>query len=199
MQANKDIVNILIAGTGGQGVNTLYRILLGMCTDKNLYTKSALYKGGAQRHGTVYATLRVFLKDDADYLMFSSQVPLNGLDILIGLEPWETLRFMKFCGQQTQIYTNTTIVPLFSERFLKETPGDPVEIIRNMAPNLKTEDYTGRALQTFGDRRMANYLMAKDVVESGKLPFTAAELAKGFINTIKPDKQIEKLITEKNI
>jgi Pyruvate/2-oxoacid:ferredoxin oxidoreductase gamma subunit len=196
MMPDKDIVNILIAGTGGQGVNTLYRVILNLCLDHNLYSKSALFKGGAQRHGTVYASIRIFLKDDPGYRWYSSQVPPHGLDVLIGLEPWETLRFRQYMGKQTHTWTNTHEVPLFSQRFLQETPGDPLEMLKGFGDNIRYQDYTGLALQKYGDNRMANYLIGKDVMESGILPFAGQEFTNRFISDIKPEKRIENLIME---
>jgi Pyruvate/2-oxoacid:ferredoxin oxidoreductase gamma subunit len=196
MPVNKNIINILVAGTGGQGVNTICRILLGLCREKNLYSKSALFKGGAQRHGTVYATIRIFLNDDDNYQWYSSQVPQNGLDILIGLEPWETLRYRRFAGEQTHIWSNTRIVPLFTQRFLKENPGDPLEMIRRMGANVQMKDYTQDALQKYCDGRMSNFLIAADVVASGILPFTGAEFRRQFNELIQPSKQMENQLPE---
>ena len=199
MLVNKNIINILLAGTGGQGVNSLYTIILGLCQEHNLYSKSALFKGGAQRHGTVHAILRIFLRNEPGYQWYSSQVPPHGLDILLGLEPWETLRFRHFVGEQTQIWSNTCIVPLFVQRFLRESPCDPVEILRQYGNNIKLQNYSQQAFQKYGDKRMANYLIGKDVIESGKLPFSNSEFIFRFIKEIKPEKRIEKLILEENI
>jgi len=199
MQVNNNIINLLIAGTGGQGVNSLYRIMLGLCQEHNLYSKSALFKGGAQRHGTVHATLRIFLRNEPGYQWYSSQVPPNGLDILLGLEPWETIRFRHFAGEHTQIWSNTSIVPLFAQRFLKESPGNPMEMLQRFGNNLRLQNYSQQAFQKYGDKRMANYLIGKDVIKSGILPFSNSEFMFRFIKEVKPEKKIEKLILEEII
>jgi Pyruvate/2-oxoacid:ferredoxin oxidoreductase gamma subunit len=191
-----NIINIIVSGTGGQGVNSLYKVLLNLCSKNAIYSKSALYKGGAQRHGTVYATIRLFTGDSQEYQWYSSQISEKSLDLIIGLEPWETLRFQRFFGQQSRIWVNTHMVPLFAERFVRQKSNDPIELIKQLDLPVKMGNYTQKAMEVYNDSRMANYLMAKDAVAAGHLPFSMEDFVAAFIQTIKPIDSIKKQLTE---
>jgi Pyruvate/2-oxoacid:ferredoxin oxidoreductase gamma subunit len=189
-----DIINIIIAGIGGQGVNSLYRVLLRLCSEKNIYCKSSLFKGGAQRLGSIYATLRLFPDANTSYLWYSSQINVHELDILIGLEPWETLRYLPFTGRQTKIWSNTRITPLFVERFLEKKTEDPVEILKQLDNSKIMLDYTALAWQQYQDYRMMNYSMGKAVMEANLLPFTKNDFIRSFMDEIKLEKRIMNIV-----
>ena len=188
------IINIIIAGTGGQGVSSLYRILLNLCDRNAIYSKGALFKGGAQRHGTVHATLRLFFDSDPEKQWYSSQIREKYLDLLIGLEPWETLRYSKFTSDKTLIRSNTMVVPLFSKRFLATSAANPVELLMRLPGNVRVENYSEMAYNKFNDQRMANYLIGIETIKSGILPFGKNGFIDEFIDIIKPARKIEDLI-----
>jgi Pyruvate/2-oxoacid:ferredoxin oxidoreductase gamma subunit len=193
---NKDIINIIIAGTGGQGVNSLYRVLLKLCATHDIYSKSALFKGGAQRHGTVHASIRLFRNFKPEYQWYSSQIMESGLDLLIGMEPWETVRYAKYIGPETVVISNTHRVPLFTERFQEKTPSDPLEIIEKW-PNVKIiENFTKVAWENYKDCRMANYLMGKRAIELGLLPFDENDFIQTFLHLINMKKEMIQLLSE---
>lgn len=196
---NNKIINIIIAGTGGQGVNSLYRVFLSLCAKNNFYTKSALYKGGSQRHGSVHTTLRLFVGNNQDFQWFSSQIKENGLDLLIGLEPWETIRYNRYIGKETKIWSNTHVVPLFSERFRNMDTCNPLEILKSFGGQVKFENYSSKAMEIYKDFRMANYLIGKDIIQSGILPFKINEYINTFIEQLNLSKKIEKQILEEII
>src|ERR1017187_2708718 len=108
--------NIIIAGVGGQGVNTLTRIVCDICEQKGMKCQSSMFKGGAQRLGSIHSELRIFSDGNPYYNFYSSQIKIGDLDLLIGLEPWETLRYSHYFNQKTSIFMNTRISPLFFGR-----------------------------------------------------------------------------------
>lgn len=189
-----NIINIFITGIGGQGVNSLYRVFLRLCHEKNIYCKSSLFKGGAQRLGSVHATLRLFPGANPDYLWFSSQININELDILIGLEPWETLRYLPLTGPQTKIFSNTRIAPLFVERFLKEKTEDPVKILKQLDNSKILQDFTESAWKQYQDYRMVNFIMGKEVMEANLLPFSKNDFIRSFLEEINLVDYIRNLI-----
>lgn len=188
------IINIIIAGTGGQGVNSLYRIILKLCERSGIYSKASLFKGGAQRHGSVHATLRLFTDSSHENQWYSSQIKEKCLDLLMGLEPWETLRYRKFISEKTLIWSNTMVVPLFSERFFCTLTTNPIELVMKLPGNVRMENYSQIALNRFNDQRMANYLIGLDAIESGILPFRKKCFIDEYIALIKPVRKIEGLI-----
>jgi Pyruvate/2-oxoacid:ferredoxin oxidoreductase gamma subunit len=103
----KQELRILIAGVGGQGIHGFVRVL-----QQEMYTQGyelicARYKGGAQSLGSVHAEIKIFLSAAQASEQQSSQLIPGTIDILLGLERWETLRFLPFCHNQTLIVCDT--------------------------------------------------------------------------------------------
>lgn len=113
MTANK-IINIMIVGTGGQGVIWLSNQIRSLAKLNNFNCVGASFKGGAQRMGTVYTELR--LQPLLNKQIISSQIPNHKVDILIGLEPWETLRMSSRCHSKTKVIVNNKPERLYVER-----------------------------------------------------------------------------------
>ena len=113
---------------------------------------------------------------------------------MIGLEPWESLRYHNFFSVQTVIWANTKATALFSERVENKSFGDPVEILNKLENRKFLSDYSEKAFKQYSDYRMMNYLIGKDIVRSGMLPFTENEYIRCFIEEIKPEKRIELML-----
>lgn len=112
-----DIFNILIAGVGGQGAILLGNIL------RNYGLRSPLIKnmvgsetrGVSQREGSVSATARYLIEGRIYDLnqgyesedLISPKIPTNDAHLVLGLEPLETLRNLKYISEQTEVIINT--------------------------------------------------------------------------------------------
>lgn len=169
---NSTIINILIAGTGGQGVQTLSNWLRELALNKNLVCVGATFKGGAQRMGSVYTELRVQTNTD-DKIHFSSQIPVGEVDVLIAFEPWEALRFANRCNARTKVIVNTEIQVLYVERFQSKNSIDPIETLRKTFTNPILKNHTAIAEKT---TQFLNSLLIEDAVNQEFLPFTRMEL-----------------------
>lgn len=112
-----DFFNILIAGVGGQGVVRLGNILreygLSAPLIKNVVGTES--RGVSQREGSVTATAR-YLIDGRIYSLdqgyeyedlISPVIPMNDAHLVLGLEPLETLRNLKYISEQTVVILNT--------------------------------------------------------------------------------------------
>jgi len=174
MKKNK-ILNILIAGTGGQGVITLSNLIRKLAVNASFKCEGATFKGGAQRMGSVHTELRI-LEDDGMDTVFSSQIPLGEVDVLISLEPWEALRFAKNCHKKTKVLVNTFEEKLYVERFRKTKLIKPVEKLESLFEELNMLDYTAIAKEETGSKKNVNILMLIDAVSKNILPFTMEEL-----------------------
>jgi len=112
-----DIFNIIIAGVGGQGVVRLGNILreYGMKIPLIMNVVGTETRGVSQREGSVMATARFLIKDQVYSLnqgyevedLISPLVPINDADLVLGLEPLETIRNIKYYSKQTTIILNT--------------------------------------------------------------------------------------------
>jgi Pyruvate/2-oxoacid:ferredoxin oxidoreductase gamma subunit len=176
--------NLIIAGVGGQGVNSLSQIIHTLCEWQRLPTQGSTFKGGAQRLGSIHTVLRIFPKGTTDHHQYSSQVRKHDLDLMIGLEPWETLRYYSFFSPKTKVFMNTEVSPLFVERYTPARIADPVAAIEGMGLFTVAKNYSILSQQLFGKRRMVNYLLLKEVVEQGALPFLLTDVEKAFAQTL---------------
>jgi indolepyruvate ferredoxin oxidoreductase beta subunit len=107
----------LITGTGGQGVILLGNILrdYGLKTSIIKSVVGTETKGVSQREGSVIATVRYLLESQVTTLdrpyqadeLISPLIPINDAHLILGLEPLETLRNIKFISKQTIVVVNT--------------------------------------------------------------------------------------------
>src|SRR6185369_8468064 len=74
--------NLVIAGVGGQGVATLAKVFWLLASRSDLHCQGSMVKGGAQRLGTVIATLRLFPTQAEDFAEYSPETPAGKLDLL---------------------------------------------------------------------------------------------------------------------
>lgn len=99
----KEPLNLIIAGVGGQG-NVLISRLIGqaMVEDGYKVTIGETY-GASQRGGSVTSHVRI----SKDY-QYGALIPVGQADVILGLEPMETLRHLALCGSpSTYVITNT--------------------------------------------------------------------------------------------
>ena len=180
-----EIINICITGQGGQGVNTLYRLILQMCAENNFYSKSYLLKGGAQRHGSVLAGIRIFINYREDYQWYSSQIGRGEANIIIGMDPIEALRQSKLVGKQTTLWVNDNSSPNYAERLGGPSTKDARTLFDKLKCSRSIKNYSAEAKERFGEVKMANFLILKDVIDSGLLPFDSEYYSKCFVDMMK--------------
>lgn len=169
-----EILNIIVCGTGGRGVQHLSKLIRLLALGKGLGCEGASFKGGAQRMGTVYSELRIF--DTARYEIISSCIPVGEVHLIIGLEPWEALRFAARCSADAKVIANTDIETLFIERFMDQKSSNPVEALGTLFKSPILKNYTELALHETNSNRSANVLILEDAITEGLLPFTLEEL-----------------------
>ena len=110
------IFNILITGVGGQGTVLLGNLLREYGT-KPPYIKNVVgmeTRGVSQREGSVSASARYLIGGlyslgenyEVDDLI-SPVIPTNDAHLVLGLEPLETIRNLKFISEQTLVILNT--------------------------------------------------------------------------------------------
>lgn len=87
--------DMILAGVGGQGVLSIAAIIGVAAVDAGLYLKQAEVHGMSQRGGAVESHLRI-----ADRPIYSDLIPTGGADMLLSMEPMETLRYVSFLGPE---------------------------------------------------------------------------------------------------
>jgi indolepyruvate ferredoxin oxidoreductase beta subunit len=103
MKLEKDPLNIIIAGVGGQG-NIMASLLLGrLLVKKGYHVVIGETYGASQRGGSVMSHIRVTKKGEV-----SPIIPKGKADFIIALEPAEALRVMSEYGNpDVKVISNT--------------------------------------------------------------------------------------------
>lgn len=94
--------DIILAGVGGQGILSIATILGAAALKENLYLKQAEVHGMSQRGGDVQSNLRISSEP-----IHSDLIPLGGADLIVSLEPMESLRYVGYLNPNGWIVTNT--------------------------------------------------------------------------------------------
>lgn len=95
--------DIILAGVGGQGILSIAAILGAAALTENLYLKQAETHGMSQRGGQVVSHLRI-----SDSPIYSDLIPIGSADIILSVEPLESLRYLPYLKKDGCLVTNTT-------------------------------------------------------------------------------------------
>ena len=94
--------DIILSGVGGQGILSI-AASIGMAALRNgLNLKQAEVHGMSQRGGAVHSNLRI-----SDKHIASDLIPLGYADMILSVEPMETLRYISFLSADGWIVTNS--------------------------------------------------------------------------------------------
>ncbi|MBN2485891.1 MAG: indolepyruvate oxidoreductase subunit beta [Bacteroidales bacterium] len=92
--------NIILAGVGGQGILTIAAIIDLAAMGEGLKVKQAEVHGMSQRGGAVQSHLRI-----SDSEIFSDLIPLGKADLILSVEPMESLRYLPYLSSGGTIVT----------------------------------------------------------------------------------------------
>ncbi len=95
--------DIIIAGVGGQGILSIAATIGMSALHNNLHLKQAEVHGMSQRGGAVQSNLRI-----SDKPIASDLIPMGGADIILSVEPMESLRYLPYLKKGGWLVTNTT-------------------------------------------------------------------------------------------
>jgi indolepyruvate ferredoxin oxidoreductase beta subunit len=95
--------DIILAGVGGQGILSIAATLGAAALNENLYLKQAETHGMSQRGGAVVSHLRI-----ADSPIYSDLIPMGTADLILSVEPLESLRYLSYLSPKGSLVTNTT-------------------------------------------------------------------------------------------
>jgi indolepyruvate ferredoxin oxidoreductase beta subunit len=112
--------DIILAGVGGQGVLSIAAIIAHAAVKKGLEVRQSEVHGMAQRGGAVLAHLRL-----SDRAIASDLVPRGEADLVISMEPLESLRYAAWLSPSGVLVTA-------SEPFINIPDYPPVESITQM-------------------------------------------------------------------
>ena len=96
-------IDIILAGVGGQGILSIATVIGSAAVKEGLYLKQAEVHGMSQRGGDVQSHLRISDKEIA-----SDLIPYGKADLVVSVEPMESLRYLPMLSAEGWVVTNTT-------------------------------------------------------------------------------------------
>jgi len=94
--------DIILAGVGGQGILSIAATIGMAALENNLHLKQSEVHGMSQRGGSVQSHLRISGKP-----ISSDLIPAGQADIIISVEPMESLRYLNFLKNDGWVVTNS--------------------------------------------------------------------------------------------
>ncbi|MDR0785763.1 MAG: indolepyruvate oxidoreductase subunit beta [Treponema sp.] len=83
--------DVILAGVGGQGVLSVAAVIAKAAVRSGFFVRQSEVHGMAQRGGAVLSHLRI-----ADAAIASDLVPRGSADLIVSMEPLESLRYVDF-------------------------------------------------------------------------------------------------------
>lgn len=93
--------DIILCGVGGQGILSIATIIGEAATKAGLNLKQAEVHGMSQRGGDVQSNLRLSTEP-----IYSDLIALGSTDVIISMEPMESLRYMPYLAPKGTIVTS---------------------------------------------------------------------------------------------
>lgn len=116
---------IILSGVGGQGILSIASVIGLAAVKNNLFLKQSEIHGMSQRGGSVQAHLRI-----SDKQIFSDLIPEGEANLILSLEPMESLRYLPWLSNDGWLITN-------SAPFININDYPPVEEITNEIRKIK--------------------------------------------------------------
>ena len=133
--------DIILAGVGGQGILSIAATIGMAAVNMGLHLKQAEVHGMSQRGGDVQSNLRL-----SDREIFSDLIPRGQADMILSVEPMESLRYIPMLSSQGWLITSTEPfinIPNYPdlEKVMAEIKKQPHHIVINadqMAKDLES-------------------------------------------------------------
>jgi len=93
--------DIILAGVGGQGILSIASVIDSAALSLNYNVKQAEVHGMSQRGGAVQSHLRISSNE-----IFSDLIGLKQADLIISVEPMESLRYLPFLAEDGWVITS---------------------------------------------------------------------------------------------
>jgi indolepyruvate ferredoxin oxidoreductase, beta subunit len=94
--------DIILSGVGGQGILSIAAVIGMAAIDNDLFVKQAEVHGMSQRGGAVQSHLRI-----SDQPLHSDLIPKGSCDMILSVEPMESLRYLPWLAETGWLVTNS--------------------------------------------------------------------------------------------
>jgi len=159
--------DIILAGVGGQGILSIAAVIGTAAIESDLFLKQAEVHGMSQRGGAVQSHLRI-----SDQPISSDLIHKGSCDMILSVEPMESLRYLPFLSETGWLITN-------SKPFINiENYPDETKLFAeiNLVKNHKLVD-AAEIARKLGTQKVSNIVMLGAASEFLGLPTGSLEKA----------------------
>ncbi|MHA1729309.1 MAG: 2-oxoacid:acceptor oxidoreductase family protein [Promethearchaeota archaeon] len=176
-----DIINTVIAGTAGQGVITIKRLIEFAAHESGC---EAIFgsemHGLAQREGAITSHTRYQkkLSENPRANLYSPSICYGDSDLYIGFEPSEVLRRSQFASKKTVFCVNSRTIPpiLVAAKMDKYPKLETIEkILKGISKDVYFINATELAITNFNDAQKMNMITLGFAVASKRLRYIEIE------------------------
>ncbi len=176
MTSQRDPINLIISGVGGQGNILISRMIGRILSNKGFFLTIGETFGAAQRGGGVFSSLRI-----SEVKYHGPLVPDGQGHVILGLEPLETLRILQSYGNP-DVVTVTNFQPVYPVGVLAKRLTYPdleelkgaIERLSRSSRFLKATDMA----MDLGAPIVANIIMLGALLGTNKIPINIDEAEK---------------------
>lgn len=174
--------NIVIVGTGGQGLITLLQVLAEAAFGEGYDVKTSELHGLSQRGGSVEVHLRF------DKEIYSPLVPSGKADLVLGLEMQEALKGVFYANPKTTFLVNKQIMPVLSGKSLTEK--EILNSLRKVSGNIDLVAAAEICKEKLGSGVVAGIYLISLAAFKKQIPLKPESILKAIKKTI-PEKYLE--------
>ena len=174
--------NYLLCGVGGQGTVLAAKVLAGAAIARGEEVKTTETIGMAQRGGSVTSYVRTGAE------VHSPIIPLGSADVIIGFEPGEAVRNLRYLKPGgTVVVCKKSVMPITAALTGVSYNGDEmVEYLEKTAEKVVVVD--GEALcRECGSDKVLNVILLGAAIKSGAVGITPEETKAALLNRL-PEK-----------
>jgi len=165
----RDGINLIITGIGGQGNILISRIIGEVTLGQGYWVTIGETYGASQRGGSVASHVRISKTTEQGPI-----TPEGGADIVLGLEPVESLRMLGLYGSpKTTVITNTRPIHPMAVA-IGEADYPDLDVIKNGIRDLTRQAWYLDATEIaigLGAPLLTNMVMLGALAGSGRMPF----------------------------
>ncbi|NHM15781.1 pyruvate ferredoxin oxidoreductase [Eggerthellaceae bacterium zg-887] len=182
------MINILLAGVGGQGTVLAAKVLAQAALEKGWQVRTAETIGMAQRGGNVVSHVR--MGSDGEEVL-APLVAEGTADVIVAFEPAEAARVLPYLAPTGVLVTATTPLQPVTAALAKHAYRAE-EIVGNIAASLEGSQATfvpvddAALCSELGSRKALNTLMLASALSLGRVPLSLDDLRSAIRACVKP-------------
>lgn len=181
------MINVLLAGVGGQGTVLAAKLLAQAAEEKGWQVRTAETIGMAQRGGNVVSHVRMGSDGEPVY---APLIAFGTADLVIAFEPAEAARVLPYLKSGGTMVSATTAVQPVSAA-LSDEPYAASDVLAHLAS--KIEDAEGRfvavddgaLVEQTGTRKSLNVMLVATALAQGGIGITVDDLRRAIPSCVK--------------